>query len=81
MVVIMAVSIGIAIGWLLREAWLHLAKFGQNFPDPISDETDGWVKMDIPEKEAHKLKFIRDYGVDEYIKAGQRGDLMERPQR
>lgn len=79
MVVAMVLSIGIGIGWLLREAWIHIARFGQNFPDPISDETDGWVRMDVPKEEAGKLKFIRDYGVDEYIRSAQRGDLMERP--
>ena len=70
--------IGAVVGWGLRGLSDAIGRFGHNAPDPISDETDGYCKMDVTHEAAGKLRYIRDYGVDAYIEAGKRGDLIER---
>ena len=71
-----AFLVGAVIGWVLRGLSDAIGRFGDNVPDPTSDVADGYCRMDVTHETAGKLRYIRDYGVDAYIEAGKRGDLV-----
>ena len=74
----LGLCVGFVAGWLLRGLATMIGRFGHNVPDPFSDETDGYHRMDVSHEAVGKLRFIRENGVDAYIDMCMRGDLAER---